>query len=91
MIERLADLPGQVVRFVASGQVTASEHETVIAPAIESAPQGKTGRSHSLPVGAAIHRSWIRRGGSAVQGRLIHRRGRQATPCVARIPVRRQT
>lgn len=37
MIERLADLPGHVVGFVASGQVTTEDYETVVIPAIESA------------------------------------------------------
>jgi hypothetical protein len=37
MIESIPDLPGQVVGIVASGQVTASDYETVVIPAIESA------------------------------------------------------
>lgn len=37
MIERLPDLPEQVVGFVASGQVTASDYEHVVIPAIETA------------------------------------------------------
>lgn len=37
MIERIPNLPGQVVGVVASGQVTASDYETVVIPAIESA------------------------------------------------------
>ncbi|MEO7642402.1 MAG: STAS/SEC14 domain-containing protein [Ramlibacter sp.] len=37
MIELLPDLPGHVVGIAASGQVDASDYETVIVPAIESA------------------------------------------------------
>lgn len=37
MIEQLPDLPEQVVGFIASGQVTASDYETAVIPAIESA------------------------------------------------------
>jgi SpoIIAA-like len=37
VITLIPDLPGQVVGIVASGQVTASDYETVVIPAIESA------------------------------------------------------
>ncbi len=37
MIEPLPDLPGDVLGFVASGHVTASDYESVLIPAIESA------------------------------------------------------
>ncbi|HUW49995.1 MAG TPA: STAS/SEC14 domain-containing protein [Sulfuricella sp.] len=37
MIELIPNFPDQVVGFVASGQVTASDYETVVIPAIESA------------------------------------------------------
>lgn len=37
MIELLPNLPEHVVGFVASGQVDASDYETVVVPAIESA------------------------------------------------------
>jgi hypothetical protein len=36
MIELLPDLPDHVVGIVASGQVTASDYETVLVPAIEA-------------------------------------------------------
>ena len=37
MIELIPDLPDHVVGILASGQVTASDYETVLVPAIESA------------------------------------------------------
>ncbi len=37
MIERIPDLPDNVIGFVASGQVTAGDYESVVIPAIESA------------------------------------------------------
>lgn len=37
MIEPIPNLPDNVVGFVASGQVTASDYESVVIPAIESA------------------------------------------------------
>lgn len=37
MIELIPNLPTNVIGFIASGQVTASDYETVIIPAIESA------------------------------------------------------
>ncbi len=36
MIELLRDLPGEVVGFTASGQVTAHDYESVVIPAIEA-------------------------------------------------------
>jgi hypothetical protein len=35
MIELLSKLPGNVIGFVASGQVTANDYETVLIPAVE--------------------------------------------------------
>jgi hypothetical protein len=37
MIERLPDLPERTVGFVASGNVTADDYDTVVIPAIETA------------------------------------------------------
>ena len=37
MIERLPDLPDNVVGIIASGQVTVNDYENVVIPAIESA------------------------------------------------------
>lgn len=37
MIELIPNLPTNVIGFIASGQITASDYETVIIPAIESA------------------------------------------------------
>ena len=37
MIERIPNLPGHVVGVIASGQVTGSDYETVLIPAIEEA------------------------------------------------------
>lgn len=47
MIELLPDLPNKVVGIIASGQVTASDYEDVVIPAIESTIETR-GMNHNL-------------------------------------------